>query len=66
MISQSWVRIIEQTNMKVCHRPPDQEDEDEALFRHLAEASHLVALVLMGDLNHLDICKKDNGRAQEI
>ena len=64
-VKSSWVRIIEQTNTRVCHRPPDQEDVDEALFRQLAEASHLVALVLMGDLNHPDI-SKDNSRAEEI
>lgn len=45
------IRIIGQTNMTVCHRPHDQEDINEALFRQLAEASYLVALVLMGDLN---------------
>ena len=45
---------------------PDQEDVNEALFRQLAEASHLVALVLMGNLSHPDICKKDNSRAQKM
>ena len=45
----------------VCYRPLDQEEEVyEALNRQIGAASHWQALVLMGDVNHLDICSKDN------
>lgn len=32
-VKSLWVRIMDQTNMSVCHRASDQEDVDEALFR---------------------------------
>ncbi|GAB0205340.1 hypothetical protein GRJ2_002999600 [Grus japonensis] len=42
-------------------RPPDQEEEvDEAFYRQLEVALRSQALVLMGDLNHPDICWKGN------
>ena len=45
----------------VCYRQPNQEDgADEALYRQIGAASCSQALVLMGDLNHPDICWRDN------
>ncbi|PKU29205.1 dtw domain-containing protein 2 [Limosa lapponica baueri] len=45
----------------VCYRLPDQDDwVDEALYRQIGAASHSQALVFMGDLNHPDICWRDN------
>ncbi|TRZ07523.1 hypothetical protein HGM15179_019577, partial [Zosterops borbonicus] len=45
----------------VCYRPPDQEGRvDEALYRQIGAASHLQALVLMEDFNHLDVCWREN------
>ncbi len=47
----------------VCYRPPDQEKAvDEAFLPQLQEVSHSLALVLIGDFNHLDICW-DSGMA---
>jgi len=41
--------------------PHDQdEQEDEALYRHIGEASCSKALVLTGDSIHPDICWRDN------
>ncbi|GAB0176868.1 hypothetical protein GRJ2_000152000 [Grus japonensis] len=60
------VRIKEQTGMGdivvgICYRPPDQEEQvDEALYRQAEAPSRSQALVLIGDLNHPDICRKDN------
>ncbi|KAK4807182.1 hypothetical protein QYF61_024308 [Mycteria americana] len=40
----------------VYYRPPDQgEPIDEAFLLQLQEASHLQALILLGDFNHPDI-----------
>jgi len=40
----------------VYYRPPDQgEFVDEAFVLQLQDASHLQALVLLGDVNHPDI-----------
>ncbi|XP_054660823.1 olfactory receptor 14A16-like, partial [Grus americana] len=39
---------------------PPEEEVYEALNRQIGAASHWQALVLMGDVNHLDICSKDN------
>ncbi|GAB0206764.1 mitochondrial enolase superfamily member 1 [Grus japonensis] len=45
--------------------PPDQEEEvDEAFYRQLEVASESEALVLMGDINHPDICWKGNTAMQ--
>jgi len=45
----------------VCYRPPNQDDEvDEVFYKRLAEVSQLLALVLVGDFNLLDICWKYN------
>lgn len=41
----------------VCHRVHDQE-ENEAFFRRLGEASCSQAHILMGNFNILDICQK--------
>ncbi|GAB0207135.1 mitochondrial enolase superfamily member 1 [Grus japonensis] len=49
------------TVVGVYYRPPDQEEEvDEAFYRQVEVASQSQALVLMGDLNHPDICWKGN------
>jgi len=61
-----WVRIkarssIGDTVVGVCYRPPDQEDEmDEAFYKQLEVALRSAALILMGDLNHPDICLQSN------
>ncbi|GAB0203869.1 mitochondrial enolase superfamily member 1 [Grus japonensis] len=61
-----WVRIKGSAGAGdiiagVCYRPPEQGDRaDEALYRQIGAASHSQALVLMGDLNHPDICWRDN------
>lgn len=45
----------------VCYRPPHQDlVVDEAFFRKLGQFSHLPALVLMGSLNHPNICWRHN------
>ncbi|GAB0184386.1 hypothetical protein GRJ2_000903900 [Grus japonensis] len=65
-IKSLWVRIkgragIGDTIVEVSYRPPNQEDRaDEDLYRQIGAASCSQALVLMGDLNHPDICWKDN------
>ncbi|GAB0186320.1 hypothetical protein GRJ2_001097300 [Grus japonensis] len=65
-VSQSLpMRIIRQTNVVadfvgICYGPSDREEVDDVFFRQLEEASCSQALVLMGDLNHPDICWKDN------
>ena len=44
-----------------CYRPPNQEDQaNEASYRHIGEASCPQALVLMGEFNHPNICWRDN------
>jgi len=61
-----WVKIkgragIGDTTVGVCYRPPDQDKRvDEALCRHIGEASHSKALVFMGNFNHPNICWRDN------
>jgi len=61
-----WLRIKGRAwtgdiTVGVCYRPPDQdEQEDEALYRQIGEASHSKTLVLMGDFNHPNICWRDN------
>lgn len=61
-----WIKIRRQTNMGavvvgIYSRPPDQdEDIDKAFFQQLEEALCLQILVLMGELNYLDICQKDD------
>ncbi|GAB0208991.1 hypothetical protein GRJ2_003364800 [Grus japonensis] len=63
-VESLWVRMKGQANMGdtvvgVYYRPPDQEEEvDEAFYRQLEVASRSQALVLMGDINHPDICWK--------
>jgi len=45
--------------LRVCYRPPNQDEEvDEVFYKRLAEVSHSLALVLIGDFNLLDICWK--------
>jgi len=47
--------------VRVCYRPPGQEYRaDEALWRQTGAASCSQSLVLVGDLNHPDICWWDN------
>ncbi|KAJ7407514.1 hypothetical protein BTVI_63030 [Pitangus sulphuratus] len=48
--------------MPLCkHMQSDQENRvDEVLYRQVSAASHLQALLLMGDFNHPDICWRDN------
>ncbi|GAB0179159.1 hypothetical protein GRJ2_000381200 [Grus japonensis] len=61
-----WVRIKGRAGaghiiVGVCYRSPDQGDgADEALYRQIGAASRSQALVLMGDFNHPDICRRDN------
>jgi len=61
-----WVRIKGRAGtgdiiVRVCDRPPDQEDwVDEALCRQIGAASPSQALVLMGDFNHPNICWRDD------
>ncbi|GAB0206526.1 hypothetical protein GRJ2_003118200 [Grus japonensis] len=65
-VESLWVRMKGQANMGDTvvgdyYRPPDQEEEvDEAFYRQVEVASQSQALVLMGDLNHPDICWKGN------
>jgi len=41
----------------ICYRPPDQEEAvGEAFLHQLQKVSRSQALVLMGDVNHPDIC----------
>lgn len=54
-----WVRIKGRVvtagdiTVRVCHRPPDQEDQmDKAIYKQIAAASHLQALVFMGAFKH--------------
>ncbi|GAB0205431.1 hypothetical protein GRJ2_003008700 [Grus japonensis] len=45
----------------VYYRQPDQEESvDEALYRQIGAASHLQAIVFMGNFNNSGICRKDN------
>jgi len=61
-----WVRIKGRAGkgdviVGVCYRPPNQEDQvNEALCRQIGEASHLQAMIHMGDFNHPGICWRDN------
>lgn len=49
----------------VCYRPPDEEEN--AFFRQLEEASHLQALVFMVRLQpHQSLLEGQHGRAQTI
>ncbi|KAK4810454.1 LOW QUALITY PROTEIN: hypothetical protein QYF61_004234 [Mycteria americana] len=63
-VESLWVKIRDQANkgnfvVGVCYRPPDQGEEvDEEFFLQLQEASHSQALILLGDVNHPDICWK--------
>ncbi|KAK4828983.1 hypothetical protein QYF61_001639 [Mycteria americana] len=65
-VESLWVRIRDQGNkgnlvVGVYYRTPNQgEPIDEAFFLQLQEASHLQALVLLGDFNHFDICWKSS------
>lgn len=44
----------------VCYRLLDQEEIDEAFYIQLKVVSCSQALVLMGHLNHPDMCWKSN------
>ena len=61
-----WVKMRGKANkadilLGVCYRPPNQDEEvDEVFYKQLAEISKLVALVLVGDFNLLDVCWKYN------
>ena len=65
-----WIRIkgrasIDDTVVGVCYRPHDQEQEvDKAFCKQLEVALQSPALVLMGDLNHPDICWQSNTVSQ--
>jgi len=65
-VENLWVRIKGQPHMgdvivSVYYRPPDQEEEvDEAFYKQLKVPSQSLALVLMGDFNHLDIRWEDH------
>jgi len=65
-VESLWVRIKGQAHMGdiivgVYYRPPDQDEEgDEACYRQLKVASQSQALVLIGDINHPDICWEDH------
>ncbi|KAK4806761.1 hypothetical protein QYF61_005557 [Mycteria americana] len=65
-VKSLWVRIRDRSNkgnlvVAVYYRPPDQgEPTDEAFFLQLQEASCLQALVLLGDFNHPNICRKSS------
>jgi len=43
---------------KVCYRQSQDEAVDEVFYKRLAEVSHSLALVLIGDFNLPDICWK--------
>jgi len=61
-----WVKMKGKANkadilLGVCYRPPNQDEEvDEVFYKHLAEVSQSLALVLVGDFNLPDICWKYN------
>ncbi|GAB0181498.1 hypothetical protein GRJ2_000615100 [Grus japonensis] len=61
-----WVRIKGRAGtgdiiVGVYYRPLDQEHQaDDSLCRQIGAASHSQALVLMEDINHPDICWRDN------
>ncbi|XP_009950151.1 PREDICTED: gamma-aminobutyric acid receptor subunit beta-1-like, partial [Leptosomus discolor] len=61
-----WIKISSQTNMgadvvRICYRPPDQEEDiDKAFFQELEAASYPQVLVFMEDFNHPDIYQKDD------
>lgn len=63
-VESLWVRIKGQAGMGdtvvgIYYRLPAQDEEvDEAFFRHLIVASQLQALVIVGDFNYPDICWK--------
>ncbi|RMC19589.1 hypothetical protein DUI87_03148 [Hirundo rustica rustica] len=65
-VESLWVRIKGQADMGdtvvgVYYRPPDQEEEvDKAFYGQLEIASWSQAPVLLGVLNHPDICWKNN------
>jgi len=44
----------------VYYRPPNQAEEVDEVYRQLKVASQSQALVLMGEFNHSDICRKDH------
>lgn len=55
-----WVKIRGKANkVGVCYRPLNQDEEaDEAFNKQLAEVIQLSVLVLIGDINLPDICRK--------
>ena len=61
-----WVRIkgragTEDIIVEVYYRLPDQEDGAvQALYRQIGAASCSQNLLLMGDINHPDLCWGDN------
>lgn len=59
LMENLWVRIKDRTGkdditVLICYRPPNQVDE--ALYKQIEAASHLQALILMGDFSHSDTC----------
>ncbi|KAJ7403117.1 hypothetical protein BTVI_80475 [Pitangus sulphuratus] len=67
MESQTWYRDYEvaakwtQFHIHCVYRPPDQEEElDEVFYRELETASKSQELVLVGDFNYPDICRRSN------
>lgn len=61
-----WVRIKGKAResdiiVRVCCRPPDQEDQvDQALYKQIGEASCSQVLLLLADLKHPGVCWKDH------
>jgi len=61
-----WVRIRKKdikadVMVGVCYRPPNQEEETgEIFYKQLGEVSQSLALVLIGDFDFSDVCRKYN------
>jgi len=61
LVKMRWKANKADILLGVYYRPPNQDEEaDEVFYKRLAEVSQLLALVLVGDLNLLDICWKYN------
>ncbi|KAM6334154.1 LOW QUALITY PROTEIN: cytosolic phospholipase A2 gamma [Alca torda] len=65
-IESLWVRIKGNAGegdvtVGVCYRLPDQDDRpNEAFYRQIGATLHSLALDLMGDFSHPNICWRDN------
>lgn len=49
----------------VCYKLPNKEEADETFFRQM-EVSCSYVLVLIGNLNHTDICWRDMTGTKQI